>query len=114
LASSSRLPTESRIDRIDDGVIIASPIRSRSRPATGASSTGGRPSGKPPSCSELTQRTSGNNRMICRKLRKMPTAAVKKIRLLMNGLDQKNSMIRGAMMAPTSAMMIRKMTILIR
>ena len=83
-------------------------------PATGASSTGWVTVCMVPSCSELTHFTSGNSRTTCRKLRRMPTKATKKIRLLMKGLAQKNVMIWPLMMTPTKATRIRKITILMR
>src|SRR6516162_9901836 len=73
-ASSSRAAMESRMPRISCEEIAIRPIRSPRRAAMGASGTGGRSTASPGSASRkpLTQLTSGNSRITCRKASAIP------------------------------------------
>jgi hypothetical protein len=99
---------------MEEGVMTVSPMRSRSRPATGASRTGGRTSPWVPSWKALTHLTSGNRRMTWRMDRKMPTARTNRIIELMNGLAQKKVSRVGRRMSATSPTRTRKIKILTR
>src|SRR6266852_1127510 len=112
-ASSKRAAIESRMPRIICAEIAMRPMRSRSRTAIGASSTGGRSTARPGSATRkpFTQLTSGNRRRTWRNASAIPMASTPMISALSPGLARNAVQICLYSTITTSAHRIRNTSI---